>query len=273
MKTDPALLALHVRDVVDQTPKGSLAAFAECSGIHVDTLRSIIRDGARRETTHERTADRILTVTSEVLARYIATRTRKNAATKRPRRGANAPLHQFRAHLETLIAYGWTVERIASATGAPVRHVNPAEHATLVTADTIDAVLKLSRFDGDPRKMVPAFHITRRVDALVALGHSPESIAAQVNASHEVLLPHPLYSKRPLVLVNRVRAVFDQLKYSTGPHENVRQQAILDGCAPWLIWPEDSIDAPDTTPVLGHILDVNYREAIRDRYFVLPEAQ
>ncbi|MEU5593062.1 hypothetical protein [Streptomyces sp. NPDC020298] len=95
---------------------------------------------------------------------------------------------QTRAHLERLVARGWTYRQIAAATGLDSttfsvilsgRYTKVARH----TATTILAV-RLDQTPPIPRGLVDATGTRRRLQALMVLGYTLPGIAGQVGVSY-----------------------------------------------------------------------------------------
>jgi hypothetical protein len=97
---------------------------------------------------------------------------------------------------------------------------------------------------------VPATGTVRRLQALVALGHAPESLAAQLNVT-EQYVRLVLDATSPTVAADtarRVVAVFDELQMTLGDSQEARAEARKQNWDPPLAWDEHTIDNPAAQP-------------------------
>lgn len=111
------------------------------------------------------------------------------------------------------------------------------------------------RASGRPR-LIPALGTARRIQALVAIGHTFGDIAREMGVAHDVVRHLALHRThvRPTT-AHRVDATFQRLCMTPAPDGKsaryARTVARRYGWAPPLAW--DDIDDPDATPI-GHIL-------------------
>lgn len=103
------------------------------------------------------------------------------------------------------------------------------------------------------RRRVPGIGVQRRLMALGALGHTQRDIAAALNCNQREV--SQLVAGRPTVgavKAQRIAALYEQLRSTTGPSTVTAKRARTAG---WLgpdWWDDDTIDAPRYDPVLEH---------------------
>jgi transcriptional regulator with XRE-family HTH domain len=105
-------------------------------------------------------------------------------------------------------------------------------------------------------KRADAVGTMRRLQALAALGWTPEDLAEQLGM-------HPSYVKDLRInrranrvntsTVEKVTDLFERLSATPGPSVRTRQHAERQGWAPPLAWDDDAIDNPDAKPVTGEV--------------------
>jgi hypothetical protein len=99
--------------------------------------------------------------------------------------------------------------------------------------------------------MVPAVGVTRRLQALSALGWTVNDIAARMGTTavnvHQMRRGRSAEVTR--MVAARVNAVYEELSGTAGPSVRVRGHAQRQGWAPPLAWDDDAIDNPDAKPV------------------------
>lgn len=100
-----------------------------------------------------------------------------------------------------------------------------------------------------PGLTTPAVGVARRIQALMAIGHTAEMIGAEmgVSAGHV----RYLYLEARNVYwptYRKVCAVFDRLEMTPGPSQLTAHRARKRGWPPPLAWDPDTIDKPDSEP-------------------------
>ncbi len=112
--------------------------------------------------------------------------------------------------------------------------------------------------------VVPVTGTVRRMQALVAFGHAPETLAAQLGVTDRYLRAL-LDGQYPVVHVDTARraaALFDELQMVPGGSEAARQEAAGRQWDPPLAWDEHTIDNPAAQPHRGRkaLFDERYLE-------------
>jgi hypothetical protein len=98
--------------------------------------------------------------------------------------------------------------------------------------------------------VVPATGVERRLRALMALGHAPESLALRVGVTLTCLrgLVDGHYPLVHVDIARRAAAVFDTQQVTRGDSEAARREASERGWDPPLAWDEHTIDNPAAEP-------------------------
>ena len=182
-----------------------------------------------------------------------------------------------RAHVRQLQAAGLGLRRIAELAsvnrsqlctllnGGRERGTGPSRRVSRNAAERILAVAipdAPHRFAAD-RRVIPAVGTARRLQALVAIGHTQSYLCSRIG----VTAPngtHLFAGSRPVTAATarRVAALFDELQLTPGDSARSRHRAASKGWAPPLAWDEDSIDDPAATPNLG----ADLKGGFLDRY-------
>ena len=180
-----------------------------------------------------------------------------------------------RAHIAALKAAGLGNRRIqeltgisrttltALTTGRPCKGTGPSSH---VWAHTANKLLSIP-VPTDTRMAaggvnVPSLGTVRRLQALVAIGHSQQAIC-----DHLGWLPgnatRLFNGKQDFVTVStaaKARVLFSELQLTPGSCERARRRAKKLGWAPPLAWDEDAIDDPDARPDFGQRETISFVE-------------
>lgn len=163
---------------------------------------------------------------------------------------------QARAHIERLVARGWSQAQIAEAaglTGATVSEVLSGRYST-VRRETAAAILDV-RLDQAPptvRGMVDATGTRRRLQALCALGHTLPDVARMVGVGVSSLqqTAEGRWAKVRALTAAKVARVYRQLSTAPAPPtrhaEQARNQAMVQGWHGPMAW--DDIDDPACLP-------------------------
>lgn len=229
--------------------------FAVAAGVSRKTVANLL--GANpRPTLYSKTYERIMSTGPEDI--HIARR-------------RIVPGDSAREVLNSLTQDGWSLKEIAEAGGLK-RSTLSSGNLGSVHAETLarllraQGVLNLRLLQGerDPRALVPSYRVLRRAEALMSMGWKREEIARRGQVS-----VHALRTTKRFVLrstAERVFATFDSMRLSPGDSDITRERAKRLGYAPWSAWPGWSIDREDAVPDWGFLDDVEWREAIRERY-------
>lgn len=164
------------------------------------------------------------------------------------------PAPPVRTRLRQLRAGGASWQQIADASGIGcsrltqlIREDRPTVRSS--TAARVMAIGSADELTGGPRH-VPVLGGTRRVQALMAIGHTHRSIAAEAGLNtqtvSEVLNQHSL--QIPRFWHEALAGAYDRLWRSTGTSVRNRTRAAREGWAGPLHWDETTIDDPAGFP-------------------------
>lgn len=170
------------------------------------------------------------------------------------------PVDPARAHVNQLIAAGYTPEAIAQAAGVSAtalrsiagryaatsnisRHV--AHRITRITPAKVLASIT------EPSTLVPSLGAKRRIRALQALGHTLADIDA--HTGHRPRLAKYIADRRDGMTVTfdkhaAIVRAFEALSGTPGRSVRGRADAARRGWVPPLAWDDDDIDDPDAFP-------------------------
>jgi AraC-like DNA-binding protein len=156
---------------------------------------------------------------------------------------------QVRTHIEQLRAHGWSrlrISRVARVSRSAV--YNLAAGQTEVRRHVALAILSIRIGPPQINLSVDAAGTTRRIQALVAIGHTMESIASLAHYSHSKIegLAAGQAESVSVVTANTVTAIYRQLLHKPGPSRQARAFARKRGWHGPLAW--DDIDNPEATP-------------------------
>lgn len=158
-----------------------------------------------------------------------------------------------RKHLHLLIANGDALSVLAEQLGRPRSTLaslanNKRHRITRVLADDILAI-RPGRASAHNRS-VPSIGSTRRMRALVALGHPVRTIAdaagMEYSTASYLLNGHP--DTIHYELTQRVDRAYRLLSETTGTHVRSLRRAQREAFAPPAAWDEESIDDPQARP-------------------------
>lgn len=160
----------------------------------------------------------------------------------------------MRDHVAALRGKGLGLRRIADLAGVHVDGLRHSLRRTTVYAYTAARVMSVpipataieASFDG---ARVAPIGTARRLQALIALGHSQRSVAARLGME-ETNLSALVYGKQGQVsagTARRVAAVFDQMAATPGNCSRSLNRAAKQGWVPPLAW-DDDIDDPAARP-------------------------
>lgn len=157
-------------------------------------------------------------------------------------------------HILALCEAGWTIGQIAVAAGCAERTVSNLREQRYKTIkkDLADRILKsrptLATVPGTTK--ISAVGTVRRVQALMAIGHSLLSIADAMGMARTAL-SNTLCGRRPAVEVGTARSAQRIYKeWAERPGSSVRSinRATERGWAPPAAWDDESIDDPTAAP-------------------------
>jgi len=153
-----------------------------------------------------------------------------------------------------LCAAGWTIGQIAIAAGCAERTVSNLREQRYQTIknDLANRILKarptLATVPATTR--ISAIGTVRRVQALMAIGHSLIGIAEAMGMAHTAL-SNTLCGRRPTVAVGTARSaqrVYREWAERPGTSRRSINRATAQGWAPPAAWNDDEIDDPQAIP-------------------------
>jgi hypothetical protein len=165
--------------------------------------------------------------------------------------------NKVRAHIQQLLEWDCSLAAIANAAGvatSPLSSLMTGGHAN-VQRRTGDAVLALSLHDvidrAKDQHYLPRWAAQRRVHALMAIGHTHESITAHLRPGlRSTNITGPAIARAPYLRAHTWRdvdRVFEELSSRPGVSDLSRLRAFANGWAAPLAY--DDIDDPNEHPV------------------------
>jgi hypothetical protein len=198
------------------------------------------------------------------------------------------PTAPIREHVQGLLDADVTMAAICEVSNAPIATLSELAHGKhdrinrrlgqRILAVTLPQCLRT----GAPRSLVPALGAIRRVQALLALGHTHRTITALLPNRDPSVTMKLVGRQQPGVtfrhLHEAVAAAFEQLSMVPGRSEQTRRRARRRGYKPPLAWDEGSIDLPDAVPHgtwirLDVVDDVAVRRRMEGEYVRLTQAE
>lgn len=107
---------------------------------------------------------------------------------------------------------------------------------------------------------------TRRLQALIALGHSQNELCRKSGISQSTMshLVRGSVQRTSIDTAQRVRKLYDELSMIPGRSQSSRDKARRLRWAPPLAWDDDLIDDPDAKPEVGENRTVKFDERYRE---------
>jgi hypothetical protein len=179
-------------------------------------------------------------------------------------------------HVRDLQAAGATLGTIAHASGVPLMTVSNVSRNLMRSTRTGTAKRLLATTLRDviqaapPECLVPALGAIRRVQALLAIGHTYAAIASFRDNTDATVLWKLLRRETPGLirkyLHDQVCVAYEALSMTPGRSDRTRQLAKQRCYHPPLAWDEGALDDPDARPHGSRIrLDVVDEVAVRRR--------
>lgn len=155
------------------------------------------------------------------------------------------------AHLRRLVKSGRSLQGIADETGVcrkTVAYVH-AGNGRPIRATTAGKLLR-ARSVQDPKAMVDASGTVRRLRALVVMGHSQKTLAAEMPCAFTAvsMLTHGVRSQVTTATDQAVRSMYGRLSMVQGPSRHGQKLAARYGWHGPLAWDDDTIDDPAAVP-------------------------
>lgn len=169
-------------------------------------------------------------------------------ATGRPRTINAEPIAQ---HLERLFVNGANWRSLCAATGTSPSTISDLRRRTQKTIrrDVAERILAIQPGQAhSPDGRIPITGTQRRVQALYAIGHGPEAIAAATGLRRTTIgrIVNESYDSVTRHVAEAVAASFRQLANTRGNYPRSRTRAERNGWAPPAAW--DDIDDPNEQP-------------------------
>jgi hypothetical protein len=158
------------------------------------------------------------------------------------------PADRASAHLDVLLAAGWTKKDVADAVGLWVTTVHKIRPGVDIHATTEPLILALRPEDSpnSSRSSHDATGFTRRVNGLLWMGHPVNSYAHRLGVSAGRVHNVKWLGRVSLGLHNRMVEVYDDLHFVPGPSWMTAAKARAMGHIPPFAW--DTIDDPAAEP-------------------------
>lgn len=161
------------------------------------------------------------------------------------------PVGRAAAHVRMLVTSGRTITSIADEAGLDwdtVQRVRDRSQESILrsTANKLLVVQPLP----DDTALIDATGTVRRVRALVAMGHTQQTLSEEIGCAF-TYISTLAYGRRPTVTVALAKAVqraYDKLSMKVGPSVRARLKAQRLGWHGPLVWDDDSIDDPRAVP-------------------------
>lgn len=157
------------------------------------------------------------------------------------------------AHVQHLLADGGGWNQLRAVSGASFSTISDLNNGRRkkIYRSTADKFLSIRLEDVLPGPLfVPAFPTVRRLQALMAIAHSPAAIAA-ASGCHETSITDIVYGHCTNMVRPRtarlVAEAYEHMSARPGTHSLSRRRAVEHGWAPPLAW--DDIDDPDGMPI------------------------
>ena len=164
------------------------------------------------------------------------------------------PIDPVAQHVQTLRDAGWSPGQIAAAAGCTERTVSDLQHHRYKTIrrDIASRILAarptLATVPGTTA--VPATGTIRRIQALMAIGHTLASIATAMPMA-PTALSNTVRGGRPTVTVDTARAaerVYRAWSETPGPSRRSINRGVANGWPPPAAWDDERIDDPGAIP-------------------------
>lgn len=162
------------------------------------------------------------------------------------------PPANAKAHLLALTALGWSQSQIEAATGVARCALKAILNSTCrkIHWATQQRILALPIQPPSPRHGFPSHGAVRRLQALYAIGHPLDVIAAHVGRA-PTFLSDVVNGRKPFIssaTAADVRRAYDELGMTVGPSVRAQRRAKRCQWAAPLYWDDERIDDPAGFP-------------------------
>lgn len=174
----------------------------------------------------------------------------------------------FYDRVRLLQQLGHSLESLAAVSGLS-RSVFTNRPIKTVRAETMRRLFEvpLPAMWADGGGYVPSLGTHRRLQALRAVGYTPNHIAAELGITKQAVQQWANHPQVRATTALKVDELFQRLHMIPGPSKRSRQYAKRMGWPPPLAWNEGEIDDPDAQPHTGEATVHRFR----DRYQELRE--
>lgn len=167
-------------------------------------------------------------------------------------------------HCQELVAAGMSNRQIAAACGAGRSSVdrltsdNPPELIMVATEERLMAVKPPTDGPRD-RDYVNGLGAARRLQALTAIGYTPEDLAPLLGAGPQAVRRwrRQFWDQITFATHRRIAALYARLEGTPGSSADARTYAVEHGYLSPLAWDDDDIDDPNAQPATGPDPDPN----------------
>ncbi|MFD8839790.1 hypothetical protein [Streptomyces griseofuscus] len=150
-----------------------------------------------------------------------------------------------------MISEGRTITGIAEDAGLDYETVSQlANCERLSILRSTESKLFAVPGEPDSSALISSIGTVRRVRALVAMGHTQQTLADEIGCAFTYIstMAHGVRPTVTVALAASVRRAYDRLSMSVGPSTRARLKAQRLGWHGPLAWDEDTIDDPAATP-------------------------
>lgn len=162
-----------------------------------------------------------------------------------------------RVHVQALRDSGLGFRRIAELSGVRRQTIQQlfsprrgrSKPSAYVASATARKLLAVPVGEAAPGAHIDQTGTVRRLQALVAIGHSQSSLCTQlgITQSNSTRLFHG-HSKVTAATAKRVAELYDRLSMVSGTNQRAIRRAKANGWLPPLAWDDDAIDDPGAQP-------------------------
>jgi hypothetical protein len=179
---------------------------------------------------------------------------RRNSKLRQSGRGPRVPAAPVADHVDTLVAAGWSLARIAAVSKTPSATISEIRSRRFKKVDrTTAAAILAVRGDAQNVRVSPV-GTTRRLQALAVLGWPMREVCVRAGLAPR-FGADSMRDAKPTILAESAKAiaaVYDELCLTPAPsgavNNHVRSYARGQGWAPALAWDDDTIDDPNAIP-------------------------
>ncbi|MFF4526935.1 hypothetical protein [Streptomyces bluensis] len=163
-----------------------------------------------------------------------------------------ADVRPVAGHLRHLIASGRSIAAISQDSGVSLNTIRKIlkQRRPEIWRTTADKLLALPDVP-DKAALIDSTGTVRRLQALVVMGHSQQTISGEVGCTYTYIsmLTHGQRATVTVALALAVQAAYDKLSMHPGPSVQGKARAARYGWNGPLSWDDDTIDDPNALPM------------------------